>query len=166
LRIGKFKNKYNAKLLAQLAKKVPIAWLQTKTTKKRVLTTYTKKIKSIFAHKTYITTYLTTIALGNTKFDILHLKPKHINRFMLQITFQSVFSQLPTDRQIPIFQTNVTIEHSCMGEFRDMGIPAQVVKKKSCTSGGVQDFLQDFFLPRVQEFPCPYIRRYRKDIPL
>jgi hypothetical protein len=27
------------------------------------------------------------------------------------------------------------IEHSCMGEFRDMGIPAQVVKKKSCTSG-------------------------------
>jgi hypothetical protein len=23
-----------------------------------------------------------------------------------------------------------------MGEFRDMGIPAQVVKKKSCTSGG------------------------------
>jgi hypothetical protein len=22
-----------------------------------------------------------------------------------------------------------------MGEFRDMGIPAQVVKKKSCTSG-------------------------------
>jgi hypothetical protein len=57
------------------------------------------------------------------------------------------------------------IEHSCMGEFRDMGIPAQVVKKKSCTSGEAAS-AGFFFLPRVQEFPCPYIRPYRKDIPL
>jgi hypothetical protein len=27
-----------------------------------------------------------------------------------------------------------------MGEFRDMGIPAQVVKKKSCTSGEAASF--------------------------
>jgi hypothetical protein len=27
-----------------------------------------------------------------------------------------------------------------MGEFRDMGIPAQVVKKKSCTSGSAEIF--------------------------
>jgi hypothetical protein len=33
----------------------------------------------------------------------------------------------------------VSIEHSCMGEFRDMGIPAQVVKKKSCTSGEAEN---------------------------
>jgi hypothetical protein len=33
-----------------------------------------------------------------------------------------------------------TIEHSCMGKFRDMGILAQVVKKKSCTSGEVPKF--------------------------
>jgi hypothetical protein len=56
------------------------------------------------------------------------------------------------------------LEHSCMGEFRDMGIPAQVVKKKSCTSGEAAS--AGFFLPRVQDFSCPYIRPYRKDIPL
>jgi hypothetical protein len=33
------------------------------------------------------------------------------------------------------FAAYTWIRHSCMGEFRDMGIPAQVVKKKSCTSG-------------------------------
>jgi hypothetical protein len=48
------------------------------------------------------------------------------------------------------------IEHSCMGKFRDMGNPAQAAKPR----------VQDFFLPRVQDFPCPYIRPYRKDIPL
>jgi hypothetical protein len=56
------------------------------------------------------------------------------------------------------------LEHSCMGEFRDMRNPAQVVKKNPAQAAKPR--VQDFFLPRVQDFPCPYIRPYRKDIPL
>jgi hypothetical protein len=51
-----------------------------------------------------------------------------------------------------------------MGEFRDMGIAAQVVKKNPAQAAKPR--VQVFFFAFVQEFPCPYIRPYRKDIPL
>jgi hypothetical protein len=76
----------------------------------------------------------------------------------------AVFLPITSSSHFNIFLFNGELEHSCMGKFRDMGNPAQVVKKNPAQAAKPR--VQDFFLPRVQDFPCPYIRPYRKDIPL